>query len=172
MAFTRYHDDPLRIMKQLQEFTGPGVYGLQVPGNGERMAFVADPQLRLQKWGANRHLNFVQVESELWGMQHRLTNRDCTPSGEVTSANPVQYPSDKSEVTAQPRTVTPSIDLVVRRAANSGRVWTSVLELVVSSEWSSRSIASAFSCRAISSPSAVATKSGSIKSAPWSMAKV
>ena len=108
MAFTRYHDDPLRIMKQLQEFTGPGVYGLQVPGNGERMSFVADPQLRLQKWGANRHLNFVQVESELWGMQHRLTNRDCTPSGEVTSANPVQYPSDKSEVTAQPRTVTPA----------------------------------------------------------------
>jgi len=109
MAFTRYHDDPLRIMKQLQEFTDPGVYGLQVPGNGERLAFVADPQMRLQKWGANRHDNFVQVESELWGMQHKLT-RDCTDAIKVASF-PLTYPSENGEVTAQSRTVAPAWEI-------------------------------------------------------------
>jgi hypothetical protein len=109
MAFTRYHDDPLRIMKQMQEFTDPGVYGLQVPGNGDRMPYVADPQLRLQKWGANRHGNFVQIESELLGMQRILT-RDCTPSVAV-NAFPMTYPVDKSEVTMQPRTLAPAWEI-------------------------------------------------------------
>lgn len=109
MAFTRYHDDPLRIMKQLQEFTDPGVYGLQVPGNGERMSYVADPHVRLQKWGANRHENFVLVESELWGMQHKLT-RDCTPSIEVNSY-PMRYPTAKDEVTTESRTIAPAWEL-------------------------------------------------------------
>ena len=36
MAFTRFHDDPCRINKQLQESTGTGRYMLNVPGNGEK----------------------------------------------------------------------------------------------------------------------------------------
>ena len=122
MAFTRYHDDPLRIMKQLQEFTDPGVYGLQVPGNGERLPFVEDPQVRLQKWGANRHDNFVQVESELWGMQHKLT-RDCNESIKVNTKSTC-YPSEKSEVTSQTRTIAPAWEL---RSASNLR-WDTPLE--------------------------------------------
>lgn len=109
MAFTRYHDDPLRIMKQLQESTDIGVYTMQVPGNGERMPFVADPQMRLQKWGANRHNNFVQVESDLFNMQHKLT-RDCPRSSEVNSF-PLRYPTEKKEVTSQSRTVAPAWEI-------------------------------------------------------------
>jgi hypothetical protein len=96
-------------MKQLQEFTDPGVYTLQVPGNGEKMAYVADPQMRLQRWGANRHNNFVQVESELWGMQHKLT-RDCT-QGIHVNAFPIRYETEKGEVTAQSRTLNPAWEL-------------------------------------------------------------
>jgi len=106
MAFTRYHDDPLRIMKQLQESTDQGLYGMNVPGNGTNLPFLNDPQVRLQKWGANRHNRFVQIESELWGMQHTLT-RDCTESIDV-KAYPKQYPTEKKEVTAQSRTLTPA----------------------------------------------------------------
>lgn len=106
MAFTRYHDDPLRIMKQLQESTDQGRYTLNVPGNGTNVPFVNDPHVRLQKWGANRHDRFVQVESELWGMQQTLT-RDCTPSVEV-NAYPRRYPTQKKEVTMESRFLTPA----------------------------------------------------------------
>ena len=34
MSFTRFHDDPCRIEKQMQESTGLGKYMLNVPGNG------------------------------------------------------------------------------------------------------------------------------------------
>jgi len=107
MAFTRFHDDPCRIMKQLQEFTGPGMHTLQVPGNGTSMPFVNDPQVRMQKWGANRHNNFVQVESELLGMTNKLSIRDCFSATEP-NASPVNYPTHKAEITGQSRTVTPA----------------------------------------------------------------
>ena len=33
MSFTRFHDDPARIQKQLQESTDQGNYMINVPGN-------------------------------------------------------------------------------------------------------------------------------------------
>ena len=36
MSFTRFHDDPCRMLKQLQESTDIGFYHLNVPGNGEK----------------------------------------------------------------------------------------------------------------------------------------
>ena len=53
MAFTRFHDDPCRIKKQLQESTGPGLFMIDVPGNGLNPCFMEDPFVRMQKWGAN-----------------------------------------------------------------------------------------------------------------------
>ena len=38
----RFHDDPCRIKKQLQESTGPGRYMLNVPGNGPKPCFMED----------------------------------------------------------------------------------------------------------------------------------
>ena len=105
MAFTRFHDDPCRVMKHLQETTDQGLYHLNVPGNGTHMAFVADPHVRLQKWGANRHNNLVAVESELFGIQNRLT-RDCAPT--KVASFPVQYPTYSTDVTSQPRSTMPA----------------------------------------------------------------
>ena len=68
MAFTRFHDDAARVMKHLQESTDQGLYHINTPGNGTQMPFVADPHVRLQKCGANRHANFVLLESELFGI--------------------------------------------------------------------------------------------------------
>ena len=58
----------------------------------------------------------------------------------------------------QPVRGTPSTVFVVRRSANSGWAATSVVPPI------------SFSCRATSTPSAVLTRSGSTKSAPWAMA--
>ena len=48
MAFTRFHDDPCRIAKQLQESTDQGSYYLNVPGNGMNPNFFVDSHIRSQ----------------------------------------------------------------------------------------------------------------------------
>ena len=75
MAFTRFHDDPNRIKKQIQESSFTGRYMLNVPGQGTDLPFIEDPQIRLQHWGANLRNNTVNLESDLRGMTRRL-NRD------------------------------------------------------------------------------------------------
>ena len=68
MAFTRFHDDDVRIEKQLEQQTYVGRYQLDVPGQGVNMPFQDDAQLRMQRWGANRHKNPVNLESDLYGL--------------------------------------------------------------------------------------------------------
>lgn len=75
MAFTRFHDDPCRINKQLQESTGLGRYMLNVPGNGSKPLYMDDPFIRMQKWGGNLMTNTINVESDLLGLT-RNYNRD------------------------------------------------------------------------------------------------
>ena len=45
MAFTRFHDDPARIQKQLQQQTDQGRWAIDVPGNGDKPCFMLDPQI-------------------------------------------------------------------------------------------------------------------------------
>ena len=59
MSFTRFHDDPCRINKQLQESTDPGRYMLNVPGNGDKPYYIEDPYIRIQGWGANLRTNTI-----------------------------------------------------------------------------------------------------------------
>ena len=75
MAFTRFHDDPVRIQKQLQESTYLGRYQLNTPGPGIHLPFMEDPHVRLQKWGANLRNNTVDLESTLRSLNRPL-NRD------------------------------------------------------------------------------------------------
>ena len=92
MSFTRFHDDPCRIKKQLQESTGPGRYMLNVPGNGPKPCFMEDPFIRLQKWGANLQTNTINLESELQGRNIKLT-RDCENyKSKSVNSKRVQYP--------------------------------------------------------------------------------
>ena len=74
MSFTRFHDDPIRINKQLQETTGTGRYQLERPGNGLAMPYFEDPHIRLQKWGANLKNNTTDLESDFLGITRRLTH--------------------------------------------------------------------------------------------------
>jgi hypothetical protein len=75
MSFTRFHDDPNRIRKQNEESTFIGRYMLNMPGPGSDLPFAEDPQLRLQRWGANLHTNTIGVENDLRGLT-RKQNRD------------------------------------------------------------------------------------------------
>jgi hypothetical protein len=75
MAFTRFHDDPSRIKKQSELSTFAGRYQLNTPGPGANLPYFADPQVRLEKWGANTMTNTVNLESDLFGLSRKL-NRD------------------------------------------------------------------------------------------------
>jgi hypothetical protein len=96
MSFTRFHDDPIRIKKQVDESTFAGRYRLNTPGQGMDLPFMEDPQLRLQGWGANFRNNTVNLESDLLGLTRPL-NRDLVDvnnykthsvsSGEITYRN-------------------------------------------------------------------------------------
>jgi len=96
MSFTRFHDDPCRIKKQLEESTGPGRYMVDVPGNGLKPCFMEDPYIRLQKWGANLQTNCINLESNLMGLGRNL-NRDCatvnTYTQDKVESKPIEYPS-------------------------------------------------------------------------------
>mgnify|MGYP003350318092 CR=1 FL=1 len=65
MAFTRFHDDPARIQKQLQQQTDQGRWVIDVPGNGDKPCFMLDPQIIPQKWGGNLFHN-VKCCSASW----------------------------------------------------------------------------------------------------------
>lgn len=107
MSFTRFHDDPCRIKKQLQESTGPGRYILNQPGNGDKPDYMEDPFLRLQGWGGNLQTNTINLESNLKGLNMPLT-RDCVDYEKNTvESKQIQYPS-KDPFTEQSRTTHPA----------------------------------------------------------------
>lgn len=94
MSFTRFHDDPIRIQKQLQESTYTGRYRLGTPGQGMDLPFIEDPNMRLQSWGANKRTNMVGLESDLFGLTRPL-NRDLIDANDYkknsVTTTTVQY---------------------------------------------------------------------------------
>ena len=76
MALTNIRNDYGRLEKEMQILTEEGRYMLNVPGPGANAPYLADPFIRLQKWGANIRNNTINVESNLMGLSQKLT-RDC-----------------------------------------------------------------------------------------------
>ena len=110
MAFTRFHDDPCRIKKQLQESTDSGRYMLNKPGWGDKPCFMNDPQIRMQQWGGNLRTNTINLESDLMGLT-RSTNRDCIKENNFktneTKTQKVNYPT-LEPITDQTRATHPA----------------------------------------------------------------
>lgn len=114
MSFTRFFDDENRIAKQLQQSTDPGRYILSVPGNhGDKPMFYNDPQIRMQKWGANLMTNTINLESDLKGLTRNM-NRDCTKTNDFmktsVSSRSVSYP-EYDEHIEQSRTIAPAWEI-------------------------------------------------------------
>lgn len=97
MSFTRFHDDDLRIEKQLEQMTFIGRYQLDVPGPGASMPFQDDAQLRMQKWGANLRTNTINLESDLMGLTRPLNRDDVDKNNYVDKVQsaPQNYPVEK-----------------------------------------------------------------------------
>jgi len=111
MAFTRFKYDECRTKKQLQQTTDPGRWILNVPGNGSKPCYVEDPQIIIQKWGANLRTNTINLESELLGI-NRPISRDCLGKDNYTNfkvdSKEVNYPSCNNLYTEQSRAITPA----------------------------------------------------------------
>jgi hypothetical protein len=105
MSFTRFHDDPARIQKQLQEMTGVGRYQLTRPGPGQNVPFIEDPHVRLQQWGANLHTNGASLETDLIGVNRKLTHgiqeyNSKTPTTSLNEYHVTENPfTDESRAT-------------------------------------------------------------------------
>lgn len=110
---TRYHYDPCRTIKQLEESTGPGRYMLNVPGvgTGANAQVVLDPMIISQKWSGNLMTNPVNIESSLLGINHP-TNRDLptkdTYQHYSAKTQKVAYPINSMNWTEQSRAIAPA----------------------------------------------------------------
>jgi hypothetical protein len=110
MAFTRFKYDESRTEKSLQQATDPGRWILNVPGNGDKPCYIEDPQIIVQKWGANLRTNTVNLESELRGYNRPLT-RDCSISNykkHNVENYEIKYPVCNNLFTDQSRATNPA----------------------------------------------------------------
>ena len=111
MACTRFYYDPCRTKKQLQQATDPGRWILNVPGNGVNPCYIEDPQIRIQKWGANLRTNTINLESDIMGV-NRTASRDCLGKDNYKKFNvenePIKYPSCSNLFTEQSRAIAPA----------------------------------------------------------------
>ena len=108
---TRYNSDACRISKKLQQMTDQGRYIMNVPGLGEYPAFIEDPYIVPQKWGANLRTNSINLDSELRGVNRPL-NKDCLGKDVYQqfnfSSQPIRYPINNKNITEQSRAIAPA----------------------------------------------------------------
>ena len=111
MAFTRFHDDEARIIKQLQQQTDQERWYLDVPGSGDKPCFMLDPQIIPQKWGGNLWTHSIDIQSSLLGIDRQL-NRDCLEKDkykrQTVYASPIDYPVCDTLTTEQSRAIMPA----------------------------------------------------------------
>lgn len=111
MSFTRFHDDPVRIAKQVEQSSFAGKYALNTPGPGNFLPYLEDPQMRLQKWGGNIMNNTVNLESDLRGMTRKI-NRDDIEQNDyklfATGGKPVQFPASDFNFVSESRATHPA----------------------------------------------------------------
>tara|TARA_B100000902_G_scaffold399915_1_gene473588 strand:+ start:1422 stop:1922 length:501 start_codon:yes stop_codon:yes gene_type:complete len=115
MSNTRFNYDDARIIKSLQQSTGSGRYILNTPGPGNNTCFIDDPQMRMQKWGANLRSVMnghpIDIDSDLKNYTRKLT-KYCTseefPNKNVVNSYPNHYPTCSATMTEQSRTTHPA----------------------------------------------------------------
>ena len=90
-------------------------YMLNVPGNGTTPDYFDDPQIRLQKFGANLSANVVDINSKLEGVNKQLNRDHLVKNTRDPAFNPdyhrYTYPVIKSAITDQPRATNPAWEL-------------------------------------------------------------
>jgi hypothetical protein len=97
MSFTRFHDDPARILKGVQQSTFACDYFINTPGHGINTPYFEDSQIRLQQWGANMWSDTTNLESEFRGLGRPL-NHDVKTYQEtkISNGEMKHYPSSNA----------------------------------------------------------------------------
>jgi hypothetical protein len=112
MACTRFNYDDSRTKKALQQSTDPGRWILNVPGNGIDLPYIEDPQIIIQKWGANLRTNTIDLESDLKGVNRKINNRDSLANDNYKKYNvqnkAIEYPVCNKVFTDQSRATHPA----------------------------------------------------------------
>ena len=113
MATTR--DDVAEINCRLNEYNNSLGYMLNVPGNGTHPEYIMDPQVRLQKFGANLSVNIVDINSELLGVNKQLDRDKSVENTRDNFFNPTYkqytFPSITHAITDQSRAIQPAWEL-------------------------------------------------------------
>ena len=117
MAFTRYNYDKCRTQKKLQESSGPGRYMLDTPGQGLYLPMINDPQVRMQKWGANlmtvQNGHPIDIDSDLIGLNNGISkfntkNRFPYNNNINNKVQKQEYGTKNTPVTDQSRATHPA----------------------------------------------------------------
>jgi len=111
MSFTRYHDDPVRIEKRLQIGTNAGRYALMTPGTGNNLPYLADPHIRVQKWGGNYMKNAVGIEDDLRGLTRRGGHDDVNENDYAKKAvysSAISWPIEQRVLVEESRAILPA----------------------------------------------------------------
>lgn len=108
MSFTRFHDDPYRIQKQVSESTFAGRYSLNTPGPGDNLPFIEDPQIRLQFWGANVRTNNTNIESDLHGLTRKLNRDILNYKSNAVRNDFIFYPEENKTMIQESRATHPA----------------------------------------------------------------
>ena len=91
MSFTRFNYDTCRTKKKLQQSVDVGNYHLYVPGNGPNPKYIEDPNIRIQKWGGNLWTQSIDIDSNLKGINKRLSKNDTLGKiNKIPNYNPTQ----------------------------------------------------------------------------------
>ena len=113
MSFTRFHDDPARVQKYLEEVSQQEQYIFNTPGvmGGSNLPYLSDPHIRLQKWGGNVRQNSVNLESDLKGITRNVNRDDIIKNNyKLHSSNSPQiyFPTSNVNMTSESLTTHPA----------------------------------------------------------------
>ena len=113
MAFAR--DNVEKMEFRVDENNNSLGYMLNVPGTGPKPDYIGDPQIRLQKFGANISVNVVDINSELLGVNKQLARECLVPNTRDNAFNDTYkrytYPTISTAITDQPRATMPAWEL-------------------------------------------------------------
>ena len=96
MSTTRFSEDQIRVEKKLIENKDILSYHLNVPGNGLQNPYITNPEIRLQKWGANLHTNNFDINDQLRG--NKKITRNIVSNLSSIKNQPIYYPHKNIDV--------------------------------------------------------------------------
>jgi hypothetical protein len=113
-AFTRYKYDLGKMVENNEITTGPGRYVLGVPNAYGNAAYITDPTIRMQKWGASHDMSSTKtdVESDLRNLSRPTTRTVCgqynpntEPQRQLTAMPEAAFPQTFARLVDPPCTL-------------------------------------------------------------------